>query len=66
MAAPILMVLVLAFMFIGCGSSGGSRNRLAVPSAQVSAPSVDRPAGYFVDPLNVTISPGTAGTIGIP
>ena len=61
-AVPILIALVLTFIPFGCGSSGGRRP--AVPSNQVAVPSVDKPAGYFVDPIDVTISPGTAGTFG--
>jgi hypothetical protein len=49
-------------MSFGCGSSTNSR--AAVPSNQVTEPAVDRPAGYFVDPIDITISPGTAGTVG--
>ena len=55
----VLMVLVLAFISFGYGSSGG--RELAIPSNQVAEPCVDRPAGYFVDPIDVIISPGTAG-----
>ena len=58
----VLMVLVLAFISFGYGSSGG--RGLAIPSNQVAEPSVDRPAGYFVDPIDVIISPGTAGIVG--
>lgn len=61
-AVPVLTALVLAFISLGCGSSGGRKP--AVPSNQVAEPSVDRPSGYFVDSIDVTISPGTAGTFG--
>jgi hypothetical protein len=61
-AVPVLLVLLLAFISFGCGSSSGRGS--AVPTNQVAEPSVDRPAGYFVDPIDVTISPGIAGTFG--
>ncbi len=60
---PVLTVLTLALMSFGCGSSSGSRPG-AIPSNQVSTPSFDRPAGYFVDPVDVTITPAAADTVG--
>lgn len=60
----VLMVLIIAFISLGCGSSGGGRPAVPSPSNQVAEPAVDRPAGYFVDPIDVTLSPGTAGTFG--
>jgi len=62
-AVPVLIVLVLAFISFGCGSSGG-RRPVAPSGIQVAEPAVDRPAGYFVDPIDVYISPGTDGTFG--
>jgi len=61
-AIPVLSVLTLALMAIGCGSSAGRRP--VIPSDQVAKPVVDRPSGYFVDPIDVTISPGIAGIFG--
>jgi len=61
---PVLVVLSLALITFGCGSSGGGGKGPGIPSIQVAKPAVDRPSGYFVDPIDVTISPGTAGTFG--
>lgn len=61
---PVLVVLSLALITFGCGSSGGGGKGPGIPSIQVAKPAVDRPSGYFVDPIDVTISPGLAGTFG--
>jgi hypothetical protein len=63
-AVPILVVLSVAFISFGCGSSSGGGKGPGIPSIQVAEPAVDRPAGYFVDPIDVTISPGTTGIFG--
>jgi len=57
---PVVTVLTLALMAIGCGSSSGGRP--AIPADQVSEPSFDRPTGYFVDPVDVIITPAAADT----
>jgi len=60
---PVLLVLLLVFISFGCGSGGG-RGPVVPSGIQVAEPAVDRPAGNFVDPIDVYISPGTDGTFG--
>ena len=55
-------MLVINILLVDCGSSSGSR--AALPSNQVAEPATDRPSGYFVDPIDVTLTPGIAGTFG--
>lgn len=57
------MAAALMFFLPGCG--GGDGWNVQGPGGpaldQAAAPSVDRPSGYFVDPILVTVSPGAAG-----
>lgn len=61
-AARVFIIMIVIFISFGCGSRTGSR--APVPANQVAEPAADRPSGYFVDPIDVTLTPGTAGTVG--
>ena len=57
----LFLSLVALFLLISCGGHGGGNNPDSLP-AQDSAPSFDRPGGYFVDPITVTIAAPAIGT----
>jgi hypothetical protein len=61
----MLFSLMTALFFLSACGGGDSSSEWTSgwsnPPAQGSAPAFDRPSGYFVDPIVVTISSATAG-----